>query len=88
MHMAVDDVRLVGVGVGVVCNWWRLRCRILETWVDLQADMEISVYRKLVQVCFASRQRSGEKYEGNSISNLQIQVATYVSESSAGKYHR
>ena len=26
MHMTVDDVRLVGVGVVVVCNRWRLRC--------------------------------------------------------------
>ena len=24
MEMAVDDVRLVGTGVGVVCNRWRL----------------------------------------------------------------
>ena len=28
------------------------------------------------------------KYVGNSISNLQIQVATYVFELSAGKCHR
>jgi hypothetical protein len=26
MQMAVDSVRFVGIGVGVVCNRWRLRC--------------------------------------------------------------
>ena len=30
----------------------------------------------------------GGKYEGNSISKLQIQVATYVFELSAGNCHR
>ena len=54
MQMAVDGVLLVGIGVGVVCNRWRRRCFSLEGWVDLQADLEMSVNRRLVQVCVAN----------------------------------
>jgi hypothetical protein len=38
--------------------------------------------------CFIIRIHSVYKYEGNSINKLQIQVATYVFELSAGKCHR
>jgi len=41
---------------------------------------------RLVTPCIGTDE--GEIYEGNSISKLQIQVATYVFELSAGNCHR
>jgi hypothetical protein len=42
----------------------------------------------LLNVRFGETSLEGELYEGNSISKLQFQVATYFFELSAGNCHR